>query len=158
MSNTTTSKDMLPLTPVTLHILLALRERSRHGYDILQEVKRLAGNNITLSTNTLYNGINKLLRARLIMAVSKEAALINSPTKKSIPSDDNALPPIFSTPEQDTKQPDKTDSPQLTRYYHITGLGQRTLEAEFQRMDEVARAAKQKPALEGLTSIWGDAL
>ena len=33
-------QDLLPLTPVDLHILLALAEGERHGYAIAQEVER----------------------------------------------------------------------------------------------------------------------
>src|SRR5918999_2878410 len=35
--------DFLPLTPVTLNVLLALADRERHGYGIMLEVRERTG-------------------------------------------------------------------------------------------------------------------
>ena len=126
-------KDFSPLSSTAVHVLMVLSDRSHHGYDILKEIQQTTGAKARLSTGTLYNAIHRLLKARLIMVV------VNKELQSNGTSDKN-----------------KTDGPQFSRYYQITGLGQRTLEAELRRMDEIARATKQQPALEGLSTIWGD--
>jgi DNA-binding PadR family transcriptional regulator len=129
-------KDFLPLTPISFHILLALSDHSHHGYGLLKEVKQMTGGKVKLSTGTLYNAINRLLKARLIMVVSKESSQ-----------------PAGASSDNDLMNLDKRDEPELTRYYRITGLGQRTLEAELQRIDEIARPARPQPAFEGVSTI-----
>jgi DNA-binding PadR family transcriptional regulator len=56
----------LPLTPQTLHILLALGDREKHGYAIMQEVAETTENRIRLGPGTLYGAIKKLLTDGLI--------------------------------------------------------------------------------------------
>ena len=148
-------QEFLPLTPISFHILLALRDRSQHGYGILKEIKQMSEGKIALSAGTLYNAINRLLKTRLIMVVSRSPNdMLSSENKNGEAKDSSVISPNVDNNQVD--QPE-TDQPQLTRYYHITGLGQRTLEAEFQRMDDMVRATQQKPAIEGLSTIWGDA-
>ncbi len=36
-------RDLLPLTPAVLHILLALADEERHGYGIMREVEERTG-------------------------------------------------------------------------------------------------------------------
>jgi DNA-binding PadR family transcriptional regulator len=56
----------LPLTPAIAHILLALADRERHGYAIMQEVERLTGGGTRMGPGTLYGTIRRLLASRLI--------------------------------------------------------------------------------------------
>jgi DNA-binding PadR family transcriptional regulator len=58
--------DLLPLTPVVLHILLALVDGDRHGYAIAQEVERLTDGTLRLGPGTLYGSIRRLQAAGLI--------------------------------------------------------------------------------------------
>ena len=55
-----------PLTPANVHILLALADRDRHGYGIMQEVARLTDDAVRMGPGTLYGTIKRLLAARLI--------------------------------------------------------------------------------------------
>jgi DNA-binding PadR family transcriptional regulator len=59
-------EDHLPLTPAVFHILLALADRERHGYAIMQEVEATTEGRISMGPGTLYGSIKRLLRAGLI--------------------------------------------------------------------------------------------
>ena len=58
--------EMLPLTPAVFHILLALADRERHGYSIMQEVEARTDAKIRLGPGTLYGSIKRMLAAGLI--------------------------------------------------------------------------------------------
>lgn len=60
------AEDMLPLTPAVLHILLALADGERHGYGIMQEVRRRAGGQVKMGPGTLYGSIKRMLADGLI--------------------------------------------------------------------------------------------
>ena len=60
------SDSLLPLTPISFEILLALLGGDRHGYAILQAVEsRLAGT-FPLRTGTMYRALARLLEEGLI--------------------------------------------------------------------------------------------
>ena len=50
-----------PLTPAAFHILLAVSDRERHGYGIMQEVSAMTDGSVTLGPGTLYRSIKALL-------------------------------------------------------------------------------------------------
>ena len=56
----------LPLTPAVFHILLALADRERHGYGIMQEVLARTGGEMRLGPGTLYGSIKRMLADGLI--------------------------------------------------------------------------------------------
>jgi DNA-binding PadR family transcriptional regulator len=56
----------LLLSRDTLHILVALADRERHGYSILQEIAERTGGEVRLSPSTLYSAIRRLLEEGLI--------------------------------------------------------------------------------------------
>ena len=58
MANTGLS---LPLQEPTFYILLSLRAGEKHGYAILKDVAQLSGQQVQLSTGTLYGALNRLL-------------------------------------------------------------------------------------------------
>ena len=59
-------EDLLPLTPATFHILLALVGQERHGYSILREVETATQGALRLGATTLYRSIKHMLAAHLI--------------------------------------------------------------------------------------------
>ena len=59
-------EDLLPLTPAVFHILLALADRERHGYAIMQEVSTNSQGKVQMGPGTLYGSIKRMLDARLI--------------------------------------------------------------------------------------------
>jgi DNA-binding PadR family transcriptional regulator len=59
-------EDFLPLTNAEFHILLAIADEERHGYAVMQEVRRSTQGIIRLGPGTLYRCIQDLLRKGLI--------------------------------------------------------------------------------------------
>jgi DNA-binding PadR family transcriptional regulator len=64
-------RDLLPLTPVALHVLLALVDGERHGYGIMLEVRERTGGNVRLGPGTLYGAIKRLKAGGLIVESGK---------------------------------------------------------------------------------------
>lgn len=58
--------DILPLSPATLHVLLALTGGELHGYGIMLEVARQSGGRYKIGPGTLYDNIKKLLKLELV--------------------------------------------------------------------------------------------
>ena len=58
--------DLLPLSPPTLHILLALTGGDMHGYAIMQDVLRQSDGRYKLWPGTLYDNLQKLVRQSLV--------------------------------------------------------------------------------------------
>jgi DNA-binding PadR family transcriptional regulator len=59
-------RDLLPLTPAVLNILLALADRERHGYGIMREVEERSGGEVRLGPGTLYGSIKRMFADGLI--------------------------------------------------------------------------------------------
>jgi DNA-binding PadR family transcriptional regulator len=57
---------LLPLPPVTFHILIALAQEDRHGYAVIQDVEQRTGGDLRLSAGTLYRSIQRMLEQGLI--------------------------------------------------------------------------------------------
>jgi DNA-binding PadR family transcriptional regulator len=51
----------LPLTPLSLAILIALATEDRHGYALLKEIERQSGGRIRPGTGTLYAALQRML-------------------------------------------------------------------------------------------------
>jgi DNA-binding PadR family transcriptional regulator len=60
------ARELLPLTPAVLHILLALADEERHGYGIMKEVEDRTGGEVRLGPGTLYGAIKRMLAEGLI--------------------------------------------------------------------------------------------
>jgi DNA-binding PadR family transcriptional regulator len=58
--------SQLPLTPVVLHILLALSDGERHGYAIAQEIEETTDGHVRMGAGTLYGSIQRMLASGLI--------------------------------------------------------------------------------------------
>jgi DNA-binding PadR family transcriptional regulator len=56
----------LPLTPAVLHILLALADRERHGYGIMQDITVRTNGTMRMGPGTLYGSIKRMLADGLI--------------------------------------------------------------------------------------------
>ncbi len=59
-------ESMLPLQAAVFHILIALADRDRHGYSIMQDVAARTGGKVQLSPGTLYSSIRRMLEQGLI--------------------------------------------------------------------------------------------
>jgi DNA-binding PadR family transcriptional regulator len=62
----TDAQQHLPLSPATLHVLLALTGGELHGYGIMLEVTRQSGGQYKVGPGTLYDNLKKLLSAGLV--------------------------------------------------------------------------------------------
>jgi DNA-binding PadR family transcriptional regulator len=58
--------NLLPLSPATLHVLLALTAGELHGYGIMLEVARQSGGKYKIGPGTLYDNLKKLRKLGLV--------------------------------------------------------------------------------------------
>ena len=58
--------DLLPLPAVVFQILVAVADRERHGYAIMQDVAVRTDGKLRLSPGTLYGAIRRMLEQGLI--------------------------------------------------------------------------------------------
>ena len=58
--------SLLPLPTAVFHILVALADRDRHGYSIMQDVASRTDGKVRLSPGTLYSSIRRMLEAGLV--------------------------------------------------------------------------------------------
>jgi DNA-binding PadR family transcriptional regulator len=61
-----TLDSLLPLPTAVFHILIALADRDRHGYSIMQDVSARTGGKVRLSAGTLYSSVRRMLEQGLI--------------------------------------------------------------------------------------------
>jgi DNA-binding PadR family transcriptional regulator len=66
-----TPESLLPLSTAVFHILIALADRDRHGYSIMQDVAARTGGAVQLSAGTLYSSIRRMLEQGLIEELSE---------------------------------------------------------------------------------------
>jgi DNA-binding PadR family transcriptional regulator len=70
-------ESLLPLPNAVFHILIALADRPRHGYSIMQDVAGRTLGKVQLSPGTLYSSIRRMLEQGVI------EELANSPDPES---------------------------------------------------------------------------
>ena len=58
--------DHLPLTNLTLNILVALGTEDRHGYAIIKEIEERSAGALTVRSGTLYTALQRLQDAGLV--------------------------------------------------------------------------------------------
>jgi len=127
-------KDLLPLTPVVLHILLALADgrrssepdesAGRHGYAVAQEVEAMTEGQIRMGPGTLYGSIQRMLTSGLIEEVARQRGTTRS---------------IMTGADDDERR----------RYYRLSALGRRVLQLELARLARVVVVARAKHLLTG---------
>ncbi len=61
-----TPDSLLPLPTAVFHILIALADRDRHGYSIMQDVAARTDGKVQLSAGTLYSSIRRMLEQGVI--------------------------------------------------------------------------------------------
>ena len=67
--------DQLPLTPVVLHMLLALagERQGKHGYALAREVEDVSAGQIRMGPGTLYGSIQRMIDSSLIEESSRRS-------------------------------------------------------------------------------------
>ena len=111
--------ELLPLTPVTLNILLALADEERHGYGIGLEVRERTGGRMRLGPGTLYGTLKRMVDGGLV-------------------EESEGLP------EEELDEGTRRYDAQRRRYYRLTGFGERVLAAELARLERVVDTAQEK--------------
>jgi DNA-binding PadR family transcriptional regulator len=61
-----TLESLRPLPTAVFRILIALADRDRHGYSIMQDVSARRGGGVRLSAGTLYSSIRRMLEQGLV--------------------------------------------------------------------------------------------
>jgi DNA-binding PadR family transcriptional regulator len=127
-------RELLPLTPAVLHILLALADgrrsadqensTGRHGYAVAQEVEEMTEGQIRMGPGTLYGSIQRMLTSALIEEVARTKGVQRGAASGS-------------------------DEDERRRYYRLTALGSRVLELELARLARVVVIARAKHLLHG---------
>jgi DNA-binding PadR family transcriptional regulator len=59
-------RELTPLTPMTLQILVALADGDKHGYAIIKEVRRRTDGEVELGASSLYAVMKRLLGDGLV--------------------------------------------------------------------------------------------
>lgn len=62
----TDPQELLPLPPVTFHILAALSGGDRHGYAIIQDIAARTDGELQIQAGTLYRSVQRMLEQGLI--------------------------------------------------------------------------------------------
>ena len=68
-------EQMLPLTPLSFHILLALADADRHGYGIIKEVRERTDGEMNPGAGTLYAAVQRMLDEGLITETDDRPAV-----------------------------------------------------------------------------------
>jgi DNA-binding PadR family transcriptional regulator len=68
-------EQMLPLTPLSFHILLALADADRHGYGIIKEVRERTDGQMNPGAGTLYAAVQRMLDDGLITETDDRPAV-----------------------------------------------------------------------------------
>lgn len=63
--------SLLPLTPLSLAVLLALASETRHGYALLKEIERASEGRLRPGTGTLYAALGRMIDEGVIEEVSR---------------------------------------------------------------------------------------
>jgi DNA-binding PadR family transcriptional regulator len=61
------AKDRVPLSPLVLHVLLALADGDKHGYAIIKEVRRRTEGDVEVGASSLYAVLRRLLSDGLVV-------------------------------------------------------------------------------------------
>lgn len=69
--------QFLPLSPASLHILLALAGEDLHGYGIMQEVVRQSRGQYKLGPGTLYDNLRKLIGQGLVEESARRSSTVD---------------------------------------------------------------------------------
>ena len=64
----------LPLSPASLHIMIALAGQDLHGYGIMQEVAKHSEGQYKLGPGTLYDNLEKLMDQGLVQDAARRSS------------------------------------------------------------------------------------
>jgi DNA-binding PadR family transcriptional regulator len=67
VTNDDDPQALLPLPPVTFHILVALADQDLHGYAIIQDIAARTDGELKIQAGTLYRSIQRMLEQGLVI-------------------------------------------------------------------------------------------
>jgi DNA-binding PadR family transcriptional regulator len=76
------ARQVLPLTPAVLHILLSLATADRHGLGIAADVREFTGGRSVLGPGTLYGTIKRMLDVELIQDLDSPGGEDDDPRRR----------------------------------------------------------------------------
>ncbi len=68
----TRTLEHTPLTPLSMHILLALAEKDLHGYALMQAIREQSAEVVSPGTGSLYAAVQRLVDDGLIEVVTQD--------------------------------------------------------------------------------------
>jgi DNA-binding PadR family transcriptional regulator len=131
--------DFLPLSPATLHILLALAGEDLHGYGIMQEVLRQSEGRYKLGPGTLYDNLQRLTAQGMVQEVARRGSkglAQNGARRGPVPD------PFGGARRTLCASPDLGNDDPRRKYYRLTPSGRGVLSAEISRLETVVRDGK----------------
>jgi DNA-binding PadR family transcriptional regulator len=63
------ARDFLPLTPLSFHVLMALRSGARHGYAVGASIEETSDGSLRPTTGSLYQALRRLREEGLLESV-----------------------------------------------------------------------------------------
>jgi DNA-binding PadR family transcriptional regulator len=75
-------EELLPLPTAVFHILIALADRDRHGYSIMQDTAARTNGKVQLSAGTLYSSIRRMLEQGLIEELAESPEPSNTDERR----------------------------------------------------------------------------
>lgn len=114
MTGDAPAAELLPLTPVVFHTLLALADEPRHGYAIARTVEEVTEGRVKMGPGTLYGSLQRMRERGLIA--------------------ETEAPPR----SEDAVHGDRR------RYYELTPLGRTALRLEGERLGRAARLVRDR--------------
>ena len=111
---------LLPLTPLTYQVLLAMADGPLHGYGVIKEISARTDGEVELEAGTLYAAIKRLRDEELI--------------------------DVAASPK---RGPKGAGGDSRRRYYRLTSFGRQVLLRESERLLDLVEAARAKKVLPG---------
>lgn len=115
----TSPEELLPLTPVVFHTLLALAESPSHGYAIARSVEEVTGGRVKMGPGTLYGSLQRMRDEGLIAEAD--------------------APPTGEDAVHSSRR----------RYYELTPLGRSALRLEGERLRRAGRLVESRLGARG---------
>lgn len=69
MTDQTDLDRLLPLSPASFHVLVAMAGGPKHGYAIARDVEELTANRVVMGPGTLYGSLQRMVGSGLIEEV-----------------------------------------------------------------------------------------
>ena len=66
------AQQIIPLTPLTFHILLSLAGGDRHGYGLMKEIRERTQGQLNPATGTVYLALQRLLDGEMVEDTPRE--------------------------------------------------------------------------------------